>query len=358
MALSTRLDGVTFTWGVSVCSTVSSPATNIEAVLKESGPDYEDFSYEQPTGGSQTDVYLVTLNYRGETYEVVVKFQPENGENFALEPYLHEYVADRTTIPVPRILVFKRHPEQNVPPYFVTERMEGDSLSDKFDGLDAGLRSRIMTQVGSILGELHSTIAFEGFGYFGLEDDRLVVENLTWDWREFFGDLTRGHIRRLDPTPFADLQKPAEQGLDRALDSIPTTATPRLVHDDFRPANLMFDPEADQPIRAVLDWQNALAGHPEYNVAQTEFLFIDSVFRDPEVRSSLREQLHDGYREHHDFPVDEGYERRRPLYQLSTLLWRMAGFERAFSDTGGLAEARAKAYYREQFERLVASLPE
>ncbi len=355
---SGRSGRVTFTWGVRVCSHVSSPATNIEAVLEESGPDYEDFSYEQPTGGSQTDVYLVTLNYRGETYEVVVKFQPPNGVNFALEPYLHEYVADRTEIPVPRILVFKQDPEQNVPPYFVTERMEGDSLSDKFDGLDADLRSRIMTQVGEILGELHSNIAFEGFGYFGLQNDRLVVENLTWDWREFFDDLTRGHLDRLESTPFADLSKTAGQAIDGAIDSIPTTATPRLVHDDFRPANLMYNDEADQPITAVLDWQNALAGHPEYNVAQTEFLFIDSVFRDPEVRASLREQLHDGYREFHEFPIDDGYERRRPLYQLSTLLWRMAGFERAFSDAGGLAEARAKAYYREQFERLVSALPD
>ncbi|MFB6189799.1 MAG: phosphotransferase family protein [Halapricum sp.] len=337
---------------------MSSPATNIEAVLEESGPDYEDFSYEQPTGGSQTDVYLVTLNYRGEAYEVVVKFQPENGNTFALEPYLHEYVADRTSIPVPRILVFKEDPEQNVPPYFVTERMEGESLSDKFDGLDTDLRSRIMTQVGAILGELHSTIAFEGFGHFGLDDGRLVVENLTWDWREFFGDLTSDHVDRLASTPFDDLQKPARRGLDRAIDSIPTTATPRLVHDDFRPANLMYDPEADQPIAAVLDWQNALAGHPEYNVAQTEFLFVDSVFRDPEVCSALREKLYEGYREYHEFPMDDGYEDRRPLYQLSTLLWRMAGFETAFSDAGGLAEARAKAYYREQFERLVSALPE
>jgi hypothetical protein len=36
----------------------------------------------------------------------------------------------------------------------------------------------------------------------------------------------------------------------------------------------------------------------------------------------------------------------------------MAGFEDAFSDTTGLAQARAKAYYREQFERLVDSVPD
>jgi aminoglycoside phosphotransferase (APT) family kinase protein len=337
---------------------VSSPAADIEAVLEESGPDYEDFSYEQPTGGSRADVFLVTLNYRGEAYEVVVKFEPPDGGEFALEPYLHDYVASRTDVPVPRILVFKEHPEQNVPPYFVTERMEGDSLSDQFDSLPEDLQRRILVQVGEILGELHSTIAFEGFGYFGLENGRLVVESLTWDWREFFGDLTEGHITRLADTPFSDLVDPARQGLEQALPTVPTTATPRLVHDDFRPANLMFDPEAEDPIRAVLDWQNALAGHPEYNVAQSEFLFIDSVFRDPATRDSLRECLYEGYREYHEFPIDEGYERRRPLYQLSTLVWRMAGFEEAFADATGLAQARAKAYYREQFERLVSALPE
>ncbi len=40
---------------------------------------------------------------------------------------------------------------------------------------------------------------------------------------------------------------------------------------------------------------------------------------------------------------DEGYEQRRPLYQLSTLLWRMAGFEAVFDDKSGLAAARAEA---------------
>jgi aminoglycoside phosphotransferase (APT) family kinase protein len=337
---------------------VSSPATDIEAVLKESGPDYEDFSYEQPTGGSRADVYLVTLNYRGEDYEVVVKFEPPGDGAFALEPYLHDYVANRTNVPVPRILVFKENPSMEVPPYFVTERMEGRSLSDQFDGLQPDLQKRILRQAGEILGDLHSNIAFEGFGNFALEDGRLVVDGLTWDWREFFGDLTEGHVQRLEQTPFSDLVDPAKRGIENALPSIPTTATPRLVHDDFRPANLMFDPDHEKPIRAVLDWQNALAGHPEYNIAQTEFLFIDSVFRDPDTCQTLRESLYEGYREYHEFPIDEGYERRRPLYQLSTLVWRMAGFEDAFSDTTGLAQARAKAYYREQFERLVNALPD
>jgi len=337
---------------------VSSPATNIRAVLEESGPDYEDFSYEQPTGGSRADVYLVSLSYRGDTYEVVVKFEPPNDGTFALEPYLHEYVTDRTDVPVPQILVFKQSPEQNVPPYFVTERMEGESLSDQFDSLDRDLQRRILIQVGEMLGDLHSNIAFEGFGYFGLDNGHLVVEKLSWDWRAFFGDLTESHVERLAETPFADLVEPARRAVEAAVGSIPTTATPRLVHDDFRPANLMFDPDATNPIRAVLDWQNALAGHPEYNVAQAEFLFVDSVFRDPEVCADLREALYDGYREYQEFPIDEGYEDRRPLYQLSTLIWRMAGFEEAFQDATGLAQARAKAYYREQFERLVSALPD
>ncbi|WP_229125199.1 phosphotransferase family protein [Halapricum desulfuricans] len=337
---------------------MSAPAADIEAVLEESGPDYEEFTYEQPTSGGQSDVYIVSLRHRGETYEVVVKFQPDDDATFALEPRLHEYVADRTSIPVPRILVFEPEPARDVPPYFVTERMEGESLSEQFDGLENALQTRIMTQVGTILGELHSTIAFEGFGYFGLEDDRLVVENLTWDWREFFESLTRGHLRQLESTPFDDLERPATRAIERSIDAIPTTATPRLVHDDFRPANLTFDPEAEEPITAVLDWQNALAGHPEYNVAQAELLFVDSVFRDPDTRQSLRDRLHEGYRTHHEFPAEDGYERRRPLYQLSTLLWRMGGFEHAFADADGLAEARVKAYYREQFEHLVSALPD
>ena len=40
-------------------------AADIEAVLEESGPDYEEFSYEPATGGTRADVYMVTLVYQG-----------------------------------------------------------------------------------------------------------------------------------------------------------------------------------------------------------------------------------------------------------------------------------------------------
>jgi aminoglycoside phosphotransferase (APT) family kinase protein len=129
------------------------------------------------------------------------------------------------------------------------------------------------------------------------------------------------------------------------------------VHDDFRPANLLFDPDREAPITAVLDWQDVLAAHPEYHLAQTEFLFIDAAFQDPEIRDQLRETLYDGYREERAFAFDDGYVQRRPLYQLSTLIWRMAGFEAAFADDSPLAQARAEAQYREQFERLLDAVP-
>ncbi|MFC7195624.1 hypothetical protein ACFQL4_14965 [Halosimplex aquaticum] len=85
-------------------------AADIEAVLDESGPDYEDFSYEPATGGTRADVYMVTLVYRGTEYEVYVKFKPAGEERFAVEPTLHDYVADRTEIPIPGSWCSRRTP--------------------------------------------------------------------------------------------------------------------------------------------------------------------------------------------------------------------------------------------------------
>lgn len=337
---------------------MSSPADDIEAVLDESGPDYDEFSFERPTAGHQGEVFLVTLNYQGEAYEVVVKFQPGGDESFALEPKLHEYVADRIDIPVPRILVFKDDPDMDIAPYFVTERVEGDNLAESLAQLDDDLRERVIEQAGRILGKSHAEIGFEGFGRLGLDDDRLIVEGFSWDWQQFFHDMVDGYIDRLAETPFADLQDTAREYVDNSIGVIESDGVPRLVHDDFRPANMLFDPAAEEPITAVLDWQFALAADPEYHIARTDFLFIDPAFEDAETRERLRNKLYAGYREFRAFDPDEHYERRRAVYHFATLLWRMGGFEAAFADFSELAKARAEARFRQQFDQLSSLLPE
>jgi aminoglycoside phosphotransferase (APT) family kinase protein len=300
---------------------------------------------------------MVTLQYGGEAYEVVVKF--ESGDpGFALEPFLHEYVADRTEIPVPRILVFKQEPEFDVEPYFVTERVHGENLVESLGDLPERTFEDVVEHAGSILGDMHAEIGFEGFGTLALDDERLVVEDFSWDWQQFFGDIVSGYIDRLGDTPFDDLQTTARQHIDDNLPVIDSDAVPRLIHDDFRPANVMFDGTGEEPISAVLDWQFALAGDPEYHIARTDFLFVDPAFRDTSTREQLRERLYSGYRTHRSFEPDEGFEQRRTVYHFSTLLWRMAGFNAAFADFSELARGRAEARFRQQFDDLAAQLPE
>ena len=337
---------------------MSTPEDEIRAVLDESGPDYNGFTFETPGGGHQSDVYMVTLDHGGEEYEVVVKFKPDGDVPFDVEPKLHEYVANRTEVPVPRILVFKQAPVVDARPYFVTERVHGDNLSQQFATLSRDTRCRVMQQAGSILGDLHSEIGFEAFGRLDLHNGRLIVRDWMGSWREYFEQLTRTHLSRLDETPFADVADRARDRIGPALEVVPEDGVPRLVHHDFRPANLLFGADAQDPTTAGLDWQDVLAALPEYNLAQTEFLFIDSSFTDPDIRASLREEFHDGYTDHRPMDFEDGYTERRPLYQLSTLLWRMAGFDAVFSDDSGLVQARAEAQYRQQAERLLEALPE
>lgn len=248
---------------------MSSPVDIIEAILVESGPDYD---------------------YRGESYEVVVKLAPEVDSTFAVEPFLHEYVAERTDVPLPGILAFTEEPDQDVPPYFITERIHGDNLDEHLEGLSLEERSQLMRRIGAILGDMHSTIAFEGYGRLDLADGRLVVRDLSWDWRDYFEGLTEGHIAKLDGTTFEDLQGTARERLADRLSAVPQQGVPRLVHDDFRPGNLLIEPDSPE-ITAVLDWAQSLAGDPFYNLAQVELLFIDSIFRDREEREPLRESL-------------------------------------------------------------------
>ena len=122
---------------------MSPPEDDIRAVLDESGPGYNGFTFEIPGGGHQSDVYMVTLDHGGEDYEVVLKFKPDGDIPFDIEPKLHEYVANRTDVPVPRILVFKQEPGVDVRPYFVTERVHGENLSQEFASLSSEDRDRV-----------------------------------------------------------------------------------------------------------------------------------------------------------------------------------------------------------------------
>jgi aminoglycoside phosphotransferase (APT) family kinase protein len=333
----------------------STSAGDIRAVLEESGPDYEEFSFEPASSGNRADVYLVSLVYDGTEYEVVVKFKPEGDDRFAVEPRLHEYVADRTDVPVPRILVFEPDPVRDVPPYFVTERVHGEELADGFGDLTRDGWDRVVEQVGRILGDMHSGIGFEAYGRLVLRKDRIAIDDWRGDWRDYFADLTREHVSRLSNTPFANVTDRALAALESGLPTVPRDGVPRLVHDDLQPTNLLFARDEPEPITAVLDWQDTLAAHPEYQLAQAEFLYIESTFDDPDRRDRLRDRLFEGYREHRSFERSARYQRCKPVYQLSTLLWRMSGFDEAF-DEDDLERARAEFQYRQQFDRLTDEL--
>ncbi len=338
---------------------MSSPERDIEAVLDESGPDYDSFSYERPTAGHQGEVFMVTLQVGGDNYEVVIKFQAGDPD-FALEPFLHNYVADRTDVPVPRILVFEQTPNLDIDPYFVTERIRGDNLAESMGQITEETRERVIEHAGQTLGDMHSNVGFEGFGRLALndEDERLIVDEFSWDWQAFFTNLVESYIGRLDDTPFADLQETASEYLHQSAGCIESTGPPRLVHDDFRPANMLFDAGEETPITAVLDWQFALAADAEYHVARTEFLFIDPAFQDAGTRERLRQKLYDGYRKYLEFEPDDAFADRRAVYYFATLLWRMLGFDAAFADAGELAQGRAEVRFRQQFDQLAAQLPE
>jgi aminoglycoside phosphotransferase (APT) family kinase protein len=333
-------------------------ATDIEAVLEESGPDYEDFAFERASSGHRSDVYLVELAYKGETYEVVVKFESGDPERFAVEPKLHEFVADRTEVPIPRILVYEDDPDRDIPPYFVTERIRGENLSDQFGDFSREVWERVVEHVGRILGDLHAEIGFEAFGRLTLRGGRIALQEWNGDWQTYFGEMTHRNIDALEQTTFADFTDEAREGIEAALPVIPSDGVPRLVHDDLQPSNLLYAENADEPITAVLDWEDTLAAHPQYHLAQAEFLYVDSTFDDPDLQDALRERLYEGYRAFCSFDPDEAYRRAKPVYQLSTLLWRMTGFESAYDEDEGLGKARAEFRHRQQFERIVDELPE
>jgi aminoglycoside phosphotransferase (APT) family kinase protein len=61
------------------------------------------------------------------------------------------------------------------------------------------------------------------------------------------------YIECMAGAPFEDLRDTAHDHIDDAIGVIESDRVPRLIHDDFRPANMLFDPADEGPITAVLD---------------------------------------------------------------------------------------------------------
>ncbi len=277
-------------------STVSEPS---ERAVKTTVQDLVDGTVQEvtPLDAGKNAVYEVTLADR----EAVLKVGTATPDRVRAEPGVVDFVGSRTDVPVPTVL--RTGDDRLDHPYCLYERVPGRTFSDRPTSLPVDLLADVCEAGGRHLGELHAVTTFDRFGPVVCEDEGPSVPEGHDDWLPLFRRVLAGKAASVDDR-FADLRDPIRE-YAQALDGDAfgaDTSGPALVHMDYRPANLVVDPDRSPVTRAVLDWSGAAAAPPAYELAHAETLLTEWPRLDDPDRERLATRFRTGYDATNDVP--------------------------------------------------------
>lgn len=208
--------------------------------------------------------------------------------------------------------------------YSLADRIAGEPYSDVVASLDETENARLCRVLGEYLGRMHTT-TFDRFGDVLASDGGLTVGPVhdpttgapgeapgpIATWRELHDAIVRSRLGIMRGTRFADLIPAVETYVATHRDLLHAPIVPRMLHLDLHRGNVLV---AGEEIAGILDVEEALAGHNEFDLMRTELAMLRG---EP---PSYRRAFVDAYERH--VPLDEGYEERRAFYDVSrTLAW-------------------------------------
>ena len=247
-------------------------------------------------------------------------------------------------IPAPRVLVTDLSRDVAPFAYSLSEHLPGLTLSQAYESMSVAERLDIYRQLGDLLGRTHS-LTFDLFGDVAERDGVVTVGpalELAGEaggkeigpfttWREMHREIVRGRLAFLSRTEFHDLVKPVGRWFgdhERLLDY---PIRPRLLHVDLHMSNVLV---SGGRITGVLDVEEAVIGHNEYDLMRTELAH----FGDGD--EALREAFFGAYTAH--AALDDCHEGRRPFYELSRWLVGLQCLVRYGDTTGETDRTRAR----------------
>lgn len=195
-------------------------------------------------------------------------------------------VAERTEVPVPRILFYDNSGSVIDREYFFMEMLRGQSLSTLQDALPEEEKQEIYYRLGQYTRQLNC-IEGERFGYYAQPDRQ--GEN----WYEVFCDMVRDIYADAGRK---DIAMPVEEDetlelLERDRAIFEAVKTPRFVHWDIWAGNVFI---ADNRIEGIIDFERCLWAdvlmevgfrNYEYNKAFYEGYGIEELTREEKRRA-------------------------------------------------------------------------
>lgn len=279
---------------------------------------------------------------------------------FLAEPELLRRVARETAVPVPDVLAtVEADAGPLAGPFFLTRYAAGRNV-DGVLALSAAERERLVREAGRHLAAVHRVRVADGFGDLHLVGGGLTTSPKHDSWGAWFGEMAdeaaaglRGEGRVADPVPrFADLEPAVREALtgDEIGDR---SVAPAVLHNDYRPANLVLAPEGEGPplARAVLDFGGCATGDGLLDLAHAEDALVDMPLGGTASAETLRDGLRTAYAGERGLDPAVAFGERYRRYRLYARVWRLALFEYwaefAREDDATAVAARWRAFVRE-----------
>lgn len=209
-------------------------------------------------GGVSSLTYAATLEVGGHAQDVVLKVAPPGLEPVRNRDVLRQArvlrsLADLADFPVPDVLFEDPGDPPSIPPLFAMELAPGQSYEPALDVADeppsAAVAAERMRVAARALGRMHAVPP----PALGLSDEPAtpVVEELD-RWRRLFATVD------------ADVAVGHEKLHARLTERVPAPSEPRLLHGDYRSANMLF---TGSRLEAVIDWEIWSLGDPRSDLA-------------------------------------------------------------------------------------------
>ena len=279
---------------------------------------------------------------------------------FLAEPKLLARIASETAVPVPDVLATGESGATGLArPFFLTRYVAGRNVDGMFALSDAE-RERLVREAGRHLAAVHRVRVADGFGDLRAVDGDLTTSPGCEAWDAWFGEMAgeaaaglRGEVPVADPEPrFADLAPAVREALTGG-ETGHRCVTPAVLHNDYRPANLVLAPEGEGPplVRAVLDFGGCATGDGLLDLAHAEDALVDMPFGGTPGAETLREGLRSAYAEERGLVPADAFGDRYRRYRLYARVWRLALFEYwaefAREDDADAVAARWRGFVRD-----------
>jgi aminoglycoside phosphotransferase (APT) family kinase protein len=122
-------------------------------------------------------------------------------------------------------------------------------------------------------------------------------------------------------TRFEDLQQEFRDYVQKNLHLL-DESNPVLVHYDVAVDNII---RQGTEVKAVLEWERAFVGRPEWDLSHSEVRFILQFVEDQEKAERLKNAFYDSYQEVRS--LEKGWKTRKEYYGMIRLFHGMKYFE-------------------------------